>query len=140
MAATEMERKEQHAVQIGAQLISPSKTITAESARIQSAADTSVLASVAKNVSSAYVKAINSCGLFLCVTDSAEFDLNTEFFLQQMTAQDRAAWVADVNLGLLPLTEYHAALRRAGQTGKTNQELADELSSQGPLMSSDGEL
>ena len=43
----------------------------------------------------------------------------------QMTAQDRAAWAADITMGLMPREEYWNAMRRAGLTDKTNDELDD---------------
>ncbi|WP_302183290.1 DUF4055 domain-containing protein, partial [Salmonella enterica] len=96
--------KEQQAIQIGAQLITPSQQITAESARIQRGADTSVMATIARNVSQAYTDALRWVAMMLGKPEDTEveFQLNMDFFLQPMTAQDRAAWVADINAGLLP--------------------------------------
>lgn len=124
----EMERKEQQAIAIGAQLITPTQQVTAESARLQRGADTSVLGNVARNVSEAYKTAIQWCAMFLGAPDTGiKFELNTEFFLSLMTAQDRAAWVADVNMGYLPVKAYHDALRRSGQLQMGDEELMDEL-------------
>lgn len=127
-----MKEKEAQAVQIGAQLISPSQQITAESARIQRGADTSVLTSVARNVSEAYQMHIEWCGDFLGVdTKGDQFILNTDYFLQTLTAQDRAQWVSDINQGLFPASEYYAAMRRAGQIERQDDEITDELLDQG---------
>ena len=46
-----------------------------------------------------------------------------EFFLQPMTAPERAQWMADINAGLLPATAYYAALRKAGVTDWTDEEI-----------------
>lgn len=128
LAKENMLAKEQQAVQIGAQLITPTQQVTAESARIQRAADTSIMATIARNVSAAYTDALKwAAGMLGLPSDDIEFKLNTEFFLQPMTAQDRAAWVADVNAGLLPATAYYAALRRAGVTEFTDDEIAEEI-------------
>ncbi|KAF2282290.1 hypothetical protein GH714_044134 [Hevea brasiliensis] len=56
-----------------------------------------------------------------------EFKLNMEFFLQPMTAQDRTAWMADINAGLLPATAYYAALRAAGVTDWTDEDIKDAI-------------
>lgn len=124
--------KEQQAVQIGAQLITPTSQITAESARIQRGADTSVMATIARNVSMAYTEALKWVAAMLGVSDGAEieFKLNMDFFLQPMTAQDRAAWVADINAGYLPATAYYAALRKAGVTDWTDEDIQNAIADQ----------
>lgn len=122
--------KEQQAIQIGAQLITPSQQITAESARIQRAADTSVLSSVAHNVSAAYTQALIWVAGMLRLRDTPELTLSTEFFMAQMTAQDRAAWMADINAGLLPATAYYAALRKAGVTDWSDADIKEAIEDQ----------
>ncbi|MGL6086634.1 MAG: DUF4055 domain-containing protein, partial [Enterobacterales bacterium] len=127
--------KEEQAIQIGAQLITPSQQITAESARLQRGADTSVMATIAGNVSQAYTQALKWAAAMVGAPDAGiEFRLNTDFFLQPMTAQDRAAWVVDINSGLLPASSYYAALRRAGVTDWTDSEIKDAIADQ-PLPS-----
>lgn len=125
LAKENMANKEAQAIQIGAQLITPSQQITAESARLQRGADTSVMATISNNVSEAYTRALKWVASMMGISEGAEisFKLNTEFFLQQMTAQDRTAWMADINAGLLPATAYYAALRAAGITNWTDKEI-----------------
>jgi hypothetical protein len=122
-----MEQKENQAVMIGAQLITPTIQVTAEAARLQRGADTSIMATIAKNVSMAYEQAIGWCAEMIGASGEIVFELNTEFFLQQMTAQDRAAWIADINAGLLPARSYYAAMRAAGATNWTDAEIEEEL-------------
>lgn len=133
LAKENMLQKETQAIQIGAQLITPSQQITAESARLQRGADTSVMSTIANNVSSAYTQALKWVAAMMAASDdSIEFKLNTDFFLQPMTAQDRAAWMADINAGLLPATAYYAALRRAGVTEWTDKSIQDAIADQPP--------
>jgi len=127
-----MLKKENQAVMIGAQLITPTIQVTAEAARLQRGADTSIMATIAQNVSQAYAKAIQWCCEFMGVTGEVVFELNTEFFLAQMTAQDRAQWIADINAGLMPMRAYYAAMRAAGTTNWTDEEIEDELARQPP--------
>jgi len=123
-----MKDKEEQAVKVGAQLITPTVQITAEAARIQRGADTSIMATIAGNVSEAYRKAIMWCGDMLGIdAGEAVFELNQEFFLLPMTAQDRAQWIADINAGLLPARAYYAAARSAGVTNWTDEEIETEL-------------
>jgi Domain of unknown function (DUF4055) len=131
LAKDNMLQKEQQAIQIGAQLITPSQQITAESARLQRGADTSVMSTIAANVSQAYTQALKwVAGMVGGPEDGIEFRLNTDFFLQPMTAQDRAAWMADINAGLLPATAYYAALRRAGVTEWSDADIKDAIADQ----------
>jgi hypothetical protein len=131
LAKDNMLQKEQQAIQIGAQLITPSQQITAESARLQRGADTSVMSTIAANVSQAYTQALKwVAGMVGVPEDGIEFRLNTDFFLQPMTAQDRAAWMADINAGLLPATAYYAALRRAGVTEWSDADIKDAIADQ----------
>lgn len=121
--------KESQAVQIGAQLIASTQQITAESARLQRGADSSVMATIANNVSEAYTRCLKWVAGMMNISAGTEieFKLNTEFFLAQMTAQDRAAWMADINAGLLPATAYYASLRAAGVTDWTDEEIQDAV-------------
>lgn len=133
LAKENMRQKEEQAIQIGAQLITPSQQITAESARLQRGADTSVMATIAGNVSSAYTQALKwAAAMVGAPEDGIEFKLNTDFFLLPMTAQDRLAWAADINAGYMPEAAYHAALRRAGITDWTDEQIADALANQKP--------
>ena len=132
LARSLMADKENQAVMIGAQLITPTIQVTAEAARLQRGADTSIMATIAKNVSMAYEQAIAWCAEFVNATGEIVFELNTEFFMQQLTAQDRAAWIADINAGLLPARSYYAAMRAAGTTNWTDEEIEDELERQPP--------
>lgn len=135
LAKENMLNKEQQAVQIGAQLITSSTQETAEAARIKRGADTSVMATIARNVSSAYTDALKWVAGMLNIGDQEiEFKLNMDFFLTPMTAQDRAAWMADINAGLLPATAYFAALRKAGVTDWTDEQIEEAVANQ-PLPS-----
>lgn len=132
LAKQNMLDKETQAIQIGAQLITPTQQITAESARLQRGADTSVMATIARNVSMAYTDALKWVAAMLGLREGVEieFKLNMDFFLQPMTAQDRAAWVADVNAGYLPATAYYAALRKAGVTDWTDAQIKEAVEAQ----------
>ena len=130
--SNEMARKEEQAVMAGAQLITPTIQVTAEAARLQRGADTSIMVTIAQNVSEAYEKAIGWCCEFMGVTGEVVFELNTEMFMAQMTAQDRAQWIADINAGLMPMRAYYAAMRAAGATNWTDDEIEEELQRQPP--------
>lgn len=132
LALSLMEKKENQAVMAGAQLITPTIQVTAEAARLQRGADTSIMVTIAQNVSQAYEKAIGWCCEFMGLTGEVVFELNTEMFMQQLTAQDRAQWIADINAGLMPMRAYYAAMRAAGATNWTDEEIEEELQRQPP--------
>lgn len=134
LAKQNMLDKETQAVQIGAQLITPSTQITAESARIQRGADTSVMSTIARNVSQAYTDALKWVAAMLGLPEDTEieFKLNMDFFLQPMSAQDRTAWMSDINAGLLPATAYYAALRKAGVTDWEDADILEAVEAQAP--------
>ena len=128
-----MAQKEEQAVKAGAQMLMPSVQMTAEAARLQRGADTSLMATIAINVSIAYKQNIIWCGEMLGIkAENTVFELNMEFFMAQMTAQDRMAWMADINAGLLPTRAYYAALRAAGVTNWTDEEIEKEIINQPP--------
>lgn len=91
--AEAIKTKEDQAVKIGAQLITPQVAQTATEARIQQGADTSVLSSITVNVTEAYNFMIQCCADFLGNTEEFKFKLNTDFFLNELTAQDIDALV-----------------------------------------------
>ncbi|MGL5222122.1 MAG: DUF4055 domain-containing protein, partial [Plesiomonas shigelloides] len=122
-----MKDKEDQAVMAGAQLITPTAQITAESARLQRGADSSIMATIANNVSAAYERCLTWCAEWLGASGEVVYELNTEFFLLPMTAQDRAQWIADINSGLLPARAYYAAARAAGVTNWSDEEIEEEL-------------
>lgn len=130
LARTLMLDKEQQAIMIGAQLITQGSNQTAEAARIGSASDSSVMATIADNISDAYYDALQQCALFVGADfDEVQFTINRDFWARPMTAQDRQVWAADVMAGTLPMTAYYAALRRAGELPEemTDEAIADEL-------------
>lgn len=125
-----LKAKEEQAVQIGAQLITPTTQITAESARLQRGADTSVMATIARNVSKAYEDCLKWVAQMMGLPDTdIEFKLNMEFFLQPMTAQDRAQWAADIIAGNFPLKAYWEAARKSGVTDWTDADLKEGIES-----------
>ncbi|AGN89488.1 portal protein [Serratia phage Eta] len=120
--------KEQQAIQIGAQLITPTTQITAESARLQRGADSSVMATIARNVSQAYEDCLKWVAQMLGLPDSGiEFKLNMEFFLQQMTPQEAQQWMAMVQSGYVPTEAMWEAMRRGGWTNWTNAEMKEKI-------------
>lgn len=126
--------KEQQAIAIGAQLIAPKDNQTAEAAAIQAAADTSVMATIASNIESAYLFALQECAKFMAADPAAAvFQMPKDFYARKMTPQERQQWAADVMADTLPRTLYYQALRRSGDVpnGWTDADIAAALEAQG---------
>ncbi|MFW0776129.1 MAG: DUF4055 domain-containing protein [Rickettsiales bacterium] len=135
-----MQVKEEQAQKIGAQMIDGGAQVTAETARIQNAANTSVLATIAENVSAAYTSVLADIAAFLGVSNGDDGEVKNklslcmDFFMTTLSAQDRAQWVAEITAGVMPASEYYAALRRSGQIHKSNEDLEREISEQDPAL------
>jgi hypothetical protein len=90
-----------------------------------------VLSIATQNVSSAYTAALISCAEYLGINresavNQIKFHLSTEFFDSIMSYQDRAAWLADITIGAMPMSDYWEAMRKSGLTKKTDEELEIE--------------
>lgn len=134
LAKSLMERKEEQAIKIGAQLITPGDNQTAEAARINASADSSVISTVGQNVSDAYTQGLKQAARFMGADENeVVFKLNNEFFAKQMTAQDRAQWVAEVQTGLLPEKLYLSALRASGEIPDswTDEDIKKQIEKEG---------
>lgn len=111
-----MDQKERQAVALGAKLVEQkSVQRTAFEAGLENSAESSTLSSIADNVSEAIELALQwACAFVGADAEKVEFDLNTEFDLTQMSAEDRLQTIKEWQAGALAFTEMRANLRRAG--------------------------
>lgn len=129
-----MKDKEAQAIMLGAQLITTASNQTAEAARYQASADSSVMATIAENTSAMYAAALRQCARFVGANpDEVVFALSKEFYMQQMTAQDAQQWMAAVMAGLLPATLFYQAARRGGWVPEqwTDEDIQNQLEVEG---------
>lgn len=112
-----MKHKEDQMKAIGAKLIEPGTVQrTATETEIEETSEASILSSVAKNVSAAYELAFYFCSLFgeEVSKDDVTIELNSEFQVMGLNAQERqevvAAWQAEV----LAWEEVREVYRRKG--------------------------
>ena len=123
-----MEAKERQMVALGAKLVEQRAVQrTATEAKQEEASEASVLATCAKNVAAAYRTALTWCGMLLGSTDKAEFDLNTDFEIGRMSAQDRAQLVSEWQSGAITFEEMRFNLRRANVAYLDDEEAKDQL-------------
>lgn len=137
LALTAMEHKERQAVALGARLVQ-NQTVqrTAKEAGMEEASEQSLLLSAAKNVNSAYGRALRSAALFAGakVTDDIGYKLNTDFDILRLDSPGRAQLLAEWQRGAITFTEYRSILRRAGVATLDDEEATQELDKEAETM------
>lgn len=116
LASEAMEKKERQMVALGAKLVEQRQVQrTATEAQMEGTSDTSILANIAKNVSTAMEWSVKKACVFTGDNQTAvSFILNTEFDLTRMDPQERAQLLEEYVTGGIAFTEYRANLRRGG--------------------------
>lgn len=143
-----MGHKENQMVALGAKLVEK-KTVqrTATEAEQDEAAESSSLASMAKNVSAAMSWAFDWCAYFSGLGDEIEcvYTLNTDFDLMKLTPAERLQTIKEWQGGALTFSEMRAVLRKGGVATeddaeakkKIDQEKADEIAAASRAMGED---
>jgi hypothetical protein len=130
LALSAMEHKERQAVALGARLVQSAQVQrTAKEAGMEEASEQSLLLSAAKNVNSAYKRALKSAALFAGapVTDDIGYELNTDFDILRLDSPGRAQLLAEWQRGAVTFSEYRSILRRAGVATLDDEAAQKEL-------------
>lgn len=127
-----LDRKERQAVALGAKLVEEKQVQrTATEAKIESTAEGSVLQSAAQNVSRAYQDALAVAADMMRVVpseaDPLTFELNTEFDLSKMTADDLRAAIESMQGQLISWTEGRKVARAFGIASQDDDEAKEEI-------------
>lgn len=111
-----MLHKEKQMVAIGAKLIEDRRVQkTATEANIHNAAETSILSTTAKNVSAAITSALKKALKYVSnAEETIIFDLNTDFSILRLTAQERQELILEWQSGAISFTEMRTVLRSSG--------------------------
>lgn len=111
-----MGHKEKQMVALGAKIVEQrSVQRTATEASQDEEAESSVLSSVARNVSKATLWALQWCGYFTGVPEaSIQFELNTDFDLAELSEGLRAQLIKEWQAEAITFGEMRSNLRRAG--------------------------
>ena len=111
-----MTHKEEQMVRLGARLIEENEVErTATEVVIENNSETSVLADVARNVSAAIKYALEICGRFTGDNVAElKYELNTDFKIARMTAQDRQQLLMEWQAGAVSYTELRQNLHQSG--------------------------
>lgn len=111
-----MQHKEKQMVALGARLVEQKSVVrTASEANIDQATESSVLASTAKNVSSALSWGLVWAARFFGVDSSTiKFELNTDFDIATMSPEDRRQLIEEWQTGAISWQELRTNLRKSG--------------------------
>jgi hypothetical protein len=111
-----MKQKEDQMKSIGAKLIEPGFTkTTATQVLVDASSESSILTTATDNVSSAYRDALTFFAAYIGVSpEGIEFELNTDFDVDRMDAQERAQLILEWQSGAITWEEMRGGLRLAG--------------------------
>ena len=129
----EMLRDEQRMIMLGAQVVqntSGNQTLGAK--EIETNASTSQIKRVTINAGEGLTQNLKWCAEMMGGNpDDVMVKPNTKFFTDKLTAQDVQAVFAGIQGGLLPDDLFLEAVRKAGYTDKTDDEIKDIIEDQG---------
>lgn len=111
-----MDTKERQMVALGAKLVEQKEVQrTATEASMEAASEGSTLATATKNVSAAFLWALQWAARWVGQVDSAvEFELNTDFDVARMQPAERAELIKEWQAGAITFEEMRNGLRKAG--------------------------
>lgn len=129
VVAAEMKRKEEQMAAMGADFLKEQSVAkTATEAALDDSSKTSVISTVAANVSAGFQFALEWAAIFQGVAEnSVSFKLNSQFDLTRLTSQDRAQIVKDWQAGAISWTELRSAYRKAGIATEPDAKVKTEL-------------
>lgn len=124
--------------ELGAQIIQQgNQAETAEAARIDASAESSVLSNVVGNASEGIEQCLEWVALYMGGDPKKVlFKLNTEFFDDTLDAQTRTVMLAEMDRGLISKNDYRASLRKSGALAadRTDEDIDDDVQQQGPSL------
>jgi hypothetical protein len=128
-----MEAKERQMVALGAKLVETTTVQrTLGEAQLEEASETSILSTVATNVSRAYVAALQWCAMFANVADTVDYKLSTDYPSNRLTPQERTALLAEWQGGAIAFSEMREKLRQAGVATLDDEEAKSEIETNPP--------
>lgn len=119
-----MEHKERQMVALGARLVQNQKTQrTATETDAETAAESSIVSTSARNVSLAYTWALKLCAKFVGVPDTdVEYKLSSEYDLTRLTPEELAQFISLYTAELMTFEEVRDLLLKAGLATQTVEE------------------
>lgn len=110
-----MDAKEKQMLSVGAKLVQQTLVQrTATEAKLEHAAETSILSSATKNVTAAIEAALAWAGRFVGTSEVATYKLNTDFAVDRLEPGDRIQLLAEWQANAISYTELRDNLRAGG--------------------------
>ncbi len=131
-----MERKEEQMRKLGARMVENSQAKTATQSRIDATGESSILSTIADNVSEAIQTCISWCGDFMGVqSDDYEFTLNKKFFDDDANPQLLMAAIQLNDRGIIAKSDLQDMARAQSivKAERTNEDIDDEVTIQAPI-------
>jgi hypothetical protein len=130
--SNEMQLDEKRMIMLGAQVVQDSSgNQTLGAKQIESNASTSQLKRISLNTSAGLTQNLKWCAEFAGANaDEVMVKVNTKFIADDLTAQDVQAVFAGVQGGLLPDALFLEAVRKAGYSDKTDDEINELIEDQ----------
>ncbi len=124
-----MQHKERQMVALGAKLVEQKAVQrTATEANIEEASENSILSSSAKNISDAYTWALEVCALFTgAETSGIKFELNSDFNISKMTAQERQQVISTWQAEAITTGEMRELFRKSGHATLSDEEFLKQI-------------
>lgn len=135
MSKEAMDQKEAQMIALGAKLVEATQAggvaSTATEAAIDNVSETSILSSVAKNTATGIVFILQCAGRFVgAATEAIKYNMNTEFDLTNMDANERAQLLKEFQSNAITFSEYRLNMKRAGIATLPDEEAKKELNKQ----------
>lgn len=140
LADVAMQRKEEQAVMMGARLVMQAGTNeTAEAARIKHTGESSVLATIVRNVEDAINQCLFWADRFMSVEtneDDIIFEINKQFFDVVLDPQMIVAQLQLFNSGIIASRDIRDTLRRTStiKADRTDEDIDDDIGNINPLV------
>jgi len=131
-----MGHKEKQMVALGARLVEQHNVArTATETNKDASAESSVLASSAKNVASGLTKALKTAAKFLGeAPDAVLVTLNTDFDIATMTPEDRRQLIEEWQSGAISWEEVRVNLRKSGIVSQDDETAKEQIEQEQALL------
>lgn len=137
MAKEAMDAKERQMMALGAKLISDKAVErTLGQAKMENAAESSVLASAAKNVAAAFTQCLRWASTFYGAfnTDTIWLTLSTDFAILRLSPEERQQLISEWQAGAISFMEMRDALRQSGVATLDDEEAKAQIEEEGPKL------
>ena len=133
-----LESLREEMAELGAQIITKGgQAQTAEAARIDASAESSVLSNVVGNASEGLEACLEwACGFMGGDPEKVFYTLNKQFFAEQLDPQTRTVMLSELDRGIIAVSDYRRKLRQtdAIDPSRTDEDIDGDVEAAGPAL------